>query len=97
MPDNKRRSIFENFGELVMESSQKQLVLNKGAQQYIFRYTDGNEASLLDALVASAKDEQTDFDWFDAAVLSFKLSQGLMGQADELLYRDLPDPMQILP
>ena len=72
-----------------MESSQKQLVLNKGGQQYIFRYTSGNEASLLDALVASAKDEQTDFDWFDAAVLSFKLSQGLMNQAEE--------PMQITP
>jgi hypothetical protein len=97
MPDKNRRSVFEEFGELVMESSQKQLVLNKGGQQYIFRYAGGNEASLLDALVAAAKDQQTDFDWFDAAVLSFKLSQGLMGQADELLYRDLPDPMQILP
>ena len=27
----------------------------------------------------------TDFDWFDAAVLSFKLTQSLIGQADELL------------
>ena len=80
-----------------MESSQKQLVLNKAGQQYIFRYTSGNEASLLDALVASAQDERTDFDWFDAAVLSFKLSQGLMSQAEELLYRDLPDPMQMNP
>jgi hypothetical protein len=97
MPDKNRRSIFENLGELVMDSSQKQLVLNKGDQHYIFRYTSGNEALLLDALVAAAKDGQTDFDWFDAAVLSFKLSQGLMGQADDLLYRDLPDPMQILP
>ncbi|GAH06861.1 unnamed protein product, partial [marine sediment metagenome] len=26
-----------------------------------------------------------DFDWFDAAVLSFKLTQSLIGQADELL------------
>jgi len=79
-----------------MESSQRQLVLNKGGQQYIFRYAGGNEASLLDALVAAATDEKTDFDWFDAAVLSFKLSQSLMGQADELLYRDLPDPMRML-
>jgi DNA-binding NtrC family response regulator len=80
--------------KLFMESSQRQLVLNKGGQQYIFRYAGGNEASLLDALVAAATDEKTDFDWFDAAVLSFKLSQSLMGQADELLYRDLPDPMR---
>jgi hypothetical protein len=80
-----------------MESSQRQLVLNKGNQQYIFRYAGGNEAYLLDALVAAATDEKTDFDWFDAAVLSFKLTRSLMGQADELLYRDLPDPLQTLP
>jgi hypothetical protein len=80
-----------------MESFQKQLVLNKGSQQYIFRYTGGNEACLLDALVAAATDKKTDFDWFDAAVLSFKLTQNLIGQADELLYRDLADPLQTLP
>jgi len=79
-----------------MESLQRQLVLNKGSQQYIFRYSSGNEACLLDALVAAATDEKTDFDWIDAAVLSFKLTQNLIGQADELLYRDLADPLQTL-
>jgi hypothetical protein len=80
-----------------MEASQRQLTLNKGGQQYLFRYTSGSEGQLLDALVAAATDKKTDFDWFDAAVLSFKLSRTLMGQADELLYRDLPDPMRTLP
>ncbi|MGH2271696.1 hypothetical protein ACQ9LF_07840 [Anaerohalosphaeraceae bacterium U12dextr] len=79
-----------------MEAIKKQLVLNKGDQQYIYRYESGCEAQLLDALVAAASDEKSGFDWFDAAVLSFKLSQSLIGQADELLYRDLPDPMQSL-
>lgn len=76
-----------------MESMKKQLTLNKGQQRYIFRYDPGCESQVLDALVASASDTQTDFDWFDAAVLSFKLSQTLIGQADELLYRDA-NPIQ---
>jgi len=59
--------------------------LNKGAEKYIFRYEHGKEDELLDALIEQAKDKRTDFDWFDAAVLSFKLTQSLIGQADELL------------
>jgi len=63
----------------------RQLVLNKGVEKFIFRYESGREDELLDALIEQAKDERTDFDWFDAAVLSFKLTQSLIGQADELL------------
>lgn len=63
----------------------RQLILNKGAEKYIFRYESGREDELLDALIDQAKDKRTDFDWFDAAVLSFKLTQSLIGQADELL------------
>ena len=63
----------------------RQLVLSKGAEKFIFRYEDGREDKLLDALIEQAKDKRTDFDWFDAAVLSFKLTQSLISQADELL------------
>ncbi len=77
-----------------MEEIKKQLVLNKGSEKYIFRYDKGCEGQLLDALVATATDNKTDFDWFDAAVLSFKLTQSLIHQADELLYKDLNDPLQ---
>ena len=63
----------------------RQLVLNKGVEKFIFRYDSGQEDELLDALIEQAKDKRTDFDWFDAAVLSFKLTQSLIGQADELL------------
>ncbi|MHC5183394.1 MAG: hypothetical protein ACYSPI_03850 [Planctomycetota bacterium] len=41
----------------------KQLMLNKGAEKFIFRYEEGNEGQLLDAFVASASNPQTDFDW----------------------------------
>jgi len=68
-----------------MKKTKRQLVLNKAGEKFIFRYDCGNEDELLDALIEKAKNERTDFDWFDAAVLSFKLTQSLIGQADELL------------
>ncbi|MDD5133803.1 MAG: hypothetical protein PHP01_00145 [Phycisphaerae bacterium] len=63
----------------------RQLVLKKGCEKYIFRYLPGSEDTLLDALVCQAKDSRTTFDWFDAAVLSFKLTQSLIIEADRLL------------
>ena len=69
----------------VMKRVKRQLILNKGAEKFIFRYESGREDELLDALIEQAKDKRTDFDWFDAAVLSFKLTQSLIGQADEIL------------
>ena len=80
-----------------MKNRKKQLVLNKGEEKYIFRFDAGSEGQLLDALVAAAGNPYTSFDWFDAAVLSFKLTQSLIGQADELLYKDLNDPLQTYP
>ncbi len=71
-----------------MNNMKRQLVLNKGAEKFIFRYENGREDELLDTLIEQAKDERTDFDWFDAAVLSFKLTQSLIGQADELLSKN---------
>jgi hypothetical protein len=71
-----------------MKRPQRQLVLNKGAERYIFRYEQGREDELLDALIDQAKDLRTDFDWFDAAVISFKLTQSLIGCAEQLLRED---------
>lgn len=68
-----------------MSSIKRQLVLNKGSEKYVFRYDDGMEDTLLDALIEQAQDKRTNFDWFDAAVLSFKLTQSLISQANDLL------------
>jgi hypothetical protein len=69
-----------------MPKMTRQLILNKGAERFIFRYDSGSEDDLLDALIDQVRDSRTNFDWFDAAVLSFKLTQSLMGQADEILH-----------
>jgi hypothetical protein len=68
-----------------MNKLKRQLVLNKGKEKFIFRYDDGHEDDLLDALIDQARDKRTEFDWFDAAVLSFKLTQSLIGQAEKLI------------
>lgn len=68
-----------------MSKASKQLILRKGKQKFIFRYQSGSEDKLLDVLIDQARNGKTDFDWFDAAVLSFKLTQSLIGQADELI------------
>jgi hypothetical protein len=68
-----------------MKRSKRQLVLNKGTEKFIFRYDSGCEDKLLESLIEQAKGKRTGFDWFDAAVISFKLTQSLIGQADELL------------
>ena len=77
-----------------MARARRQLVLNKGTEKFIFRYDAGCEDELLDALIEQVKDRRTDFDWFDAAVLSFKLTQSLIGQADELLHEDTDAQVQ---
>lgn len=74
----------------IVNKTLRQLVLNKGSEKYIFRYESGSEDQLLDALIEQARDERTAFDWFDAAVLSFKLTQSLMSEADRILHKNAP-------
>ncbi len=71
-----------------MVKRQRQLMLNKGTEKFIFRYDAGQEDELIDAMIDQARDARTEFDWFDAAVLSFKLTQSLICQANELLRAD---------
>jgi len=73
----------------------RQLVLNKAGEKFIFRYEQGHENELLDALIEQAKDKRTSFDWFDAAVLSFKVTQILLSQADELLHQDVGSQVRV--
>jgi len=80
---------------MLSEKKSRQLVLNKAGEKFIFRYEQGRENELLDALIEQAKDKRTSFDWFDAAVLSFKVTQILLGQADELLRQDVDAQVRV--
>ena len=61
----------------------RQLSLVKGAHRYVFRYHPGREADVIAAFAAMAEDRDSDFDWFDAAVLSYQLGRRLETALDE--------------
>ncbi len=63
----------------------RQLSLVKGEHRYVFRYRTGQEADVINAFAAMANDRDSDFDWFDAAVLSYQMGRRLEMELDELV------------
>lgn len=55
----------------------RQLSLVKGNHRYVFRYQAGNEADIIATFAEMAADSGHDFDWFDAAVLSYQMGRRL--------------------
>jgi hypothetical protein len=55
----------------------RQLSLVKGKHRYVFRYQTGREADIIAAFAAMAADDETNFDWFDAAVMSYQMGRRL--------------------
>lgn len=58
-----------------MEAGRRCLSFAKGQQRYVFRYRVGQEPDVLAALLQLAQSPETDFDWLDAAVLSYQLGK----------------------
>jgi hypothetical protein len=67
-----------------MKKEVRQLSLVKGEHRYLFRYRLGNEADVIGAFASLASDGSTDFDWFDAAVLSYQMGRRIEMELDEL-------------
>ncbi len=65
-----------------MESMQ-QLSLVKGGHRYVFRYPAGGEAEVIGAFASLASDPESNFDWFDAAVLSYQMGRRLELELDQ--------------
>ena len=65
-----------------MKLAQRCLSMVKGGHRYVFRYAEGCEAELLSSFVALANDPDSEFDWFDAAVLSYEMGQQLSRELD---------------
>ncbi len=67
-----------------MKEETRQLSLVKGKHRYLFRYRPGNEADVIGAFASLASDASTEFDWFDAAVLSYQMGRRIETELDEL-------------
>lgn len=55
----------------------------KGTHKYVFRYSAGHEAQIISEFVNLADDDQTQFDWFDAAVLSYQVGKQIEYELEE--------------
>ncbi len=62
----------------------RQLSLVKGTERFIFRYPAGQEAQVIDTFASMAADRSNQFDWFDAAVLSYQMGRKLEKELDEI-------------
>ncbi|MFO0973734.1 MAG: hypothetical protein U1A27_09890 [Phycisphaerae bacterium] len=65
----------------------QQLSLVKGSHRYVFRYPAGSEADVIGAFASLASDPASNFDWFDAAVLSYQMGRRLELELDETTAR----------
>ena len=62
----------------------RQLALVKDEHRFVFRYVPGREADVITAFAEMASEPKVDFDWFDAAVLSYQMGRRLEVELDEL-------------
>ena len=60
----------------------RQLSLVKGEERFVFRYQQGHEPQVVDAFAELAADQESSFDWFDAAVLSYQMGRRLETELD---------------
>jgi hypothetical protein len=56
-------------------SLSRQLSLVKDERRYVFRYQPGQEGQVIDAFAELASNPNSEFDWFDAAVLSYQMGR----------------------
>lgn len=50
------------------------ITVEKGRHQYVFRYRQGQECDILEAVAQMASDPAEAFDWADAATVSFQVT-----------------------
>jgi hypothetical protein len=62
----------------------RQLSLVKGTDHYVFRYPPERKPKSLIASRRSRMIGSTDFDWFDAAVLSYQMGRRLEKELDQV-------------
>lgn len=67
-----------------MTSGLRSLSMVKGEHRFVFRYAEGAESELLASFVALANDPDSEFDWFDAAVLSYQMGHQLSKELDSV-------------
>lgn len=66
--------------ERTAADGQRELLLVKHGQRYVFRCARGQETQLLDQIIEMARDADSGIQWFDAAMLSHQLGSRMADQ-----------------
>ncbi len=62
----------------------KHISLVKKNDTYIFRYKSGMESQVIDEFAKLTDNTESDFDWFDAAILSYQIGKRMNLVRDHL-------------
>ncbi len=68
-----------------MSSNVRCLNLLKRQHRFVFRFFEGQESAVLATFVEMAADPRCDFDWYDAAILSFELGRRVEPSTETLV------------
>ncbi|MEM9365158.1 MAG: hypothetical protein AAGD07_04115 [Planctomycetota bacterium] len=68
----------------IMEKEVNVLALVKGDEKFIFLFDDENKDETLRQLARFASNPEIDFTWYDAAMLSNKIRETVITDADEI-------------
>jgi len=66
------------------------LCLEKEGHTYLFQYASGGEDAVIEAMMRLADDREVDFDWMDAATLTFQVAQESAEEACDAIRTDEP-------
>ncbi len=61
----------------------RQLTLRKGGESFVFRYSVGQETEVVGAFAELAANPESNFDWFDAAVLSYQIGRRVRSEISD--------------
>ena len=70
----------------------RRLSLIKGKDRFVFDYTSGQEIETLGAIMSLADDPESEFDWFDAFVISCQMGRHLEHELDNLRLSQSKNP-----
>ncbi len=71
----KQNVTISNTSEKFQDKNTLSVILMKGNERWRFQWKPGQELEAVEAITAIAKTSDTNFDWFDAAIICHEMSK----------------------
>ena len=65
-----------------MNATRRCLSLAKGPHRFVFWYYEGQESEVMASVISMAQEAGGEFDFFDAAVLSYEIGKHIVPEPD---------------